>query len=539
MVLRLIAQKYLKGSSSELRSVAKIESIYSKGWFILHADMNVKIKAVLRSVLIFTLLTFFLSTPQMASAAACSTPAQSTVTESGVTYTVQTFTAEETNCTWSIPAGVISVELFIVGGGGGAGFGNCGGGGGAGRVIVSNTPISVSPGLNISLTVGSGGNGGFVSGTDWRAGSNGSASSVTISTNAYSASGGGGGGGGTSFNGSTGGSGGGGTACGTVGTGGGRDNSAISGFTTFANTGIAGSGSGGGGGGAGAAAYDSKGGPGRIIWGVMVAAGGGGWNSGSGGSFIGGNSYSGSSTKADSGTPGTSGTGSGGGGGNDGGSGRVAIRYTVDTTAPTFTSASTFSAAENITTSANAAVIRVSESATITISSGVDAARFNIITSDSVTAFIRFKVSPDFEAPTDTGANNVYNLTITATDAAANSGTQSITITVTDVVDTSSFNSLLLAGSATSATYRTSIVVTANVTVASKVTFRVNGKKLPGCINKLASGSGSSFSVTCNWRPSNRGQVSLTAAATPTGAGISSATSNPVNVMVANKVGSR
>ncbi len=105
-------------------------------------------------------------------------------------------------------------------------------------------------------------------------------------------------------------------------------------------------------------------------------------------------------------------------------------------------------------------------------------------------------------------------------------------------VDTSSFNSITLAGSVTTAAYRTVVVVTANVSVASRVTFRVNGKVLPGCKNRLASGSGSSFSVACSWRPSNRGQVTLTAAATPTGAGISSTTSNPVNIMVANRAGS-
>jgi hypothetical protein len=211
----------------------------------------------------------------------------------------------------------------------------------------------------------------------------------------------------------------------------------------------------------------------------------------------------------------------------------------ADTTAPTFTSSSSFSAAENIATSATAATIRISESATVTISSGADTARFNITRSDTDTAIIKFNASPDFEAPADVGGNNIYELTLTATDAASNAGSQSITITVTDVVDTSSFNSLALAGSVTTATYRTALVITANVTVASRVTFRVNGKVLPGCKNRLATGSSSSFSVTCNWRPSNRGQVSLTAAATPTGAGISSTTSNPVNVMVANRAGSR
>jgi hypothetical protein len=210
-----------------------------------------------------------------------------------------------------------------------------------------------------------------------------------------------------------------------------------------------------------------------------------------------------------------------------------------DTTAPTFTSSSSFSAAENIATSATAATIRVSESATVTISSGADAARFNIARSETDTAIIKFNASPDFEAPVDVGGNNVYEITLTATDAASNAGTQSITITVTDVVDTSSFNSLALASGATAAIYRTVVVITANVSVASRVTFRVNGKVLPGCKNRLATGSGSNFSVTCSWRPSNRGTVSLTAAATPTGAGISSTTAIPVSIMVGKRVGSR
>ena len=210
-----------------------------------------------------------------------------------------------------------------------------------------------------------------------------------------------------------------------------------------------------------------------------------------------------------------------------------------DTTPPTFTSSSSFSVAENIATSATAATIRVSESATVTISSGADAARFNISRSETDTAIIKFNASPDFEAPADIGGNNVYEITLTATDAAANAGTQSITITVTDVVDTSSFNSLALAGSAATATYRTAVVITANITVASKVTFRVNGKSLPGCKNKSTTGSSPNIVATCSWKPSNRGVVSLTATAAPTGAGISNSSSTPLNIMVAPRTGTR
>jgi hypothetical protein len=210
-----------------------------------------------------------------------------------------------------------------------------------------------------------------------------------------------------------------------------------------------------------------------------------------------------------------------------------------DTTAPIFTSASSFSAAENIATSATAATIRVSESATVTISSGTDAARFNVARSETNTAIIKFNVSPDFEAPADVGGNNVYEITLTATDAAANAGTQSITITVTDVVDTSSFNSLALAGSATTATFRSSVVITANVSVASKVTFRAKNVIISGCKNKSTTGSSPNIIATCSWRPSTRGAVVITATAVPTSAGISSSTATPVRVVVGNRVGAR
>ena len=207
-----------------------------------------------------------------------------------------------------------------------------------------------------------------------------------------------------------------------------------------------------------------------------------------------------------------------------------------DTTAPTFTSSTSFSAAENISTSATAATIKVSESATVTISSGADSSLFNIYFSDSVTALIKFKVSPDFEAPTDVGGNNVYEITLTATDLAANTGTQAITITVTDVVDTSSFNSLSLSGAAT---YRQVITITANVSVASRVTFRAKNMIISGCKNKLTSGSSPNIIATCSWRPSTRGAVVITATAVPTGAGISGTTATPVSILVGNRSGSR
>ena len=280
----------------------------------------------------------------------------------------------------------------------------------------------------------------------------------------------------------------------------------------------------------GANAVGGFGGGGAGAGNCGYGGGGGGYSGGGGGSYA------------------SSCGGSGGSGGSFSNAGfnwigtNTAVGYvkatlaTPDTTAPTFTSSSTFSAAENIATSSNAATIKVSESATVTISAGSDAALFNIITSDSVTAFIRFKASPNFEAPSDVGANNVYEITVRAVDAAANAGTQSITITVTDVVDTSAFNSLALSGAAT---FRQVVTITANVSVASKVTFRARNVIISGCKNKSTTGSSPNIVATCSWKPSMRGAVVITASAVPTGAGISTATATPVSVVVGNRVGAR
>jgi hypothetical protein len=104
-----------------------------------------------------------------------------------------------------------------------------------------------------------------------------------------------------------------------------------------------------------------------------------------------------------------------------------------DTTPPTFSNSNTFSLAENSSLTTNAATITVNESATITINSGNDSALFRVETSDSTTARIRFLSSPNFEAPTDVGTNNVYDISVRATDTAGNFANQSISITITNV----------------------------------------------------------------------------------------------------------
>ncbi len=64
--------------------------------------------------------------------------------------------------------------------------------------------------------------------------------------------------------------------------------------------------------------------------------------------------------------------------------------------------------------------------------SGDDAALFNI---NASTGELTFKVAPDYENPSDSNTDNVYELTIIVTDGAGNTDSEAITITVTNVND--------------------------------------------------------------------------------------------------------
>ena len=130
----------------------------------------------------------------------------------------------------------------------------------------------------------------------------------------------------------------------------------------------------------------------------------------------------------------------------------------VDETNPVVSGSSTVSVAENQT-----AVSTYSANETVTWSlSGTDSGLFSISNAGELT----FSSAPDYEVPGDVGANNEYNLTVTATDSSSNTGDLAVTVTVTDVDETP----LILSGNhAPSVQENQTAVVTysANKTVAS------------------------------------------------------------------------
>ena len=485
------------------------------------------------SLLIFLFISHVVLT-NPASAANCTV---STTTSGSNTIVLITTTG---SCTFIIPANVTSMKVESWGAGGGSkGQDDLSGAGAGGAYALSN--ISVTAGSTLYVSVGTGGIGSQISGTaggdSWVNLSN---SAPTNSSTGVLAKGGAGApvsspNNSTQFAQSIG------TTIYIGGAGGtGAEGGGGAGASSFGNGGAGAVGNGGAGGSSPGAGSGGSAGLTTLNGGDGISnvegggGGGGSYNNrgGMGGSpgGSGGAGYTNSSVNPSSGVN----TNSVHGFGGDGGRGQVRLTYisAPDLTPPTFPSAETFNTAENTT---SVGTITASESATITIFGGEDQAKFSISRlTDSSTA-LSFITAPDFEAPTDVGANNTYIVVFRAVDSASNAGYENVTVTVTDVVDTSAFNSFALAGSVTTATYRTTIQITANVTVAAKVTFRANNLRIPGCINVRTTGTSPNIVAVCNWKPSRRGPLTLTASAAPTGAGISGSSSTPISIFVNNR----
>ena len=129
--------------------------------------------------------------------------------------------------------------------------------------------------------------------------------------------------------------------------------------------------------------------------------------------------------------------------------GNVSVQsYSVDAAAPAFTSLTTANFAENGTGTAYTTAATDAHLLTYT-KTGADAALFNL---DSNSGVVTFLTAPNFEAPADAGGDNVYNISVTATDGAGNASLQAVAITVTDANEMPSLTSGAAASFAENAT---------------------------------------------------------------------------------------
>lgn len=441
-------------------------------------------------------------------------------------YCLLTFKATSSTSTitstWTVPTGVQSIQVLVIGGGGGGGA-DIGGGGGGGRVV--ETTLSVTPGSSPSLTAGKGGaagNGTFstASGTDNTGGLTGTSSSFATTTalggsgaigrskNSGTASG-------WDYNGWTGGGAGVSVGSVTAGVGG-----------TGYKGGIGGSLGGGGGGGAGGAgsAGSANGGAGGT--GVTTSftgtstcyggGGGGGTNNTVGSATCGGQSGTSGSPTPTAASPGFGGGGGGGGGnaspnGGQGGSGAVFIKWLPGQVI-------------SFTQLTDKNINNVS-SATLTATS----------TSSLTVAF----------ASTTPGICSISSSTVnllaqgSCTITASQSGSAAYQAAI-DVSMTFSIGGSLTLSITSSAPYFYRTIETISVTsasVAGKALFLQGKTRIPGCLNKVLN-AGNSYTAVCTFKPSQRGQITYSVTVSPDVA-TNSATTKSFATLVGSRAGNR
>jgi len=152
----------------------------------------------------------------------------------------------------------------------------------------------------------------------------------------------------------------------------------------------------------------------------------------------------------------------------------VAITVTNVNEAPVITSVATASFAENGTATAYTATATDPEAGTTFIYAlgGTDTGRFNI---NSSTGAVTFKVAPNYEAPIDAGTNNVYNITVSASDGSLISTSKAVAITVTNVNEAPVITSVATASISENGTGAVYAVTATDVDAGATRTYAISG----------------------------------------------------------------
>ena len=124
--------------------------------------------------------------------------------------------------------------------------------------------------------------------------------------------------------------------------------------------------------------------------------------------------------------------------------------------------------------------------------------------------------------------------TVTATNASGSAS--AISIATAQIANRSLNASLTLEPG--SFIFRQAKNITAVATVAGKITFRVAGKILPGCKNKIVN-AGNSFTTTCSYRPSNHSIVAISATLEPSDSFYTGTVTSSAQYLVSRRTGSR
>lgn len=127
-------------------------------------------------------------------------------------------------------------------------------------------------------------------------------------------------------------------------------------------------------------------------------------------------------------------------------------------------------------------------------------------------------------------AAGTYTQNVVSTDSASQTGSKQLVITVNKASTTISIS---LPNGATDAPLGGAITITATVSQAGAVNFRLGGSSISGC-STVTSSAGS---ATCSWTPGSLGAASLTAVFTPTDStNYNAATTSTLSITVVNGV---
>lgn len=406
---------------------------------------------------------------------------------------------------WSKPNGISSLDVLVIGGGGGGGARH-GGGGGAGSFVQATSYAVASASTNINVVVGSGGVGATGLATGVLIGTKGNDSSFKIGVNGLTALGGGAG-----INGSTvnvnGGSGGGGGASNTPGNATSSTQKSLDGVSTLTGIEFGGNGA------SGVADPNSGASATTDFW----AAGGGG-----GAGSAGKRPSSNGSEYALATFPDSNGSATRGG---DGGIGKVSsfISSTV---------ATNLGVAQN---SSGSAYFAGGGGGGI----GADGAAGGTGGIGGGGDGTRAAATGGIAALTSTGGGGggsgfddispVVGDTTNPPGGPGGSGV--VVIRYLAVLPTVSVS--LAVGNLN---FRTAKSISATPTVAGKLTFRANNIIIPGCKNLTVSAN---IAKTCSYRPSTRGDVSITVTLVPTDSGFASSTTRTATYFVYQRSGNR
>jgi hypothetical protein len=166
-------------------------------------------------------------------------------------------------------------------------------------------------------------------------------------------------------------------------------------------------------------------------------------------------------------------------------------------------------------------------SSQFTASGGTGPYLFSLSSTPSGVSISNGVVSASATTPAGTYTQNVV-----AADSGSQTGSKQITISVAKASTTIS---ILLPNAATNAALGGAVTITATVSRAGSVNFRLGGSTLSGC----GSAGAASTTATCSWTPVSLGSVNLTAIFTPTDASnFETSTATTLTITVVNGVSS-